>query len=326
MDELITTRHNHLIDPFVHVWHGEVAVYLFLGGVVAGLMALTGVWLLLKSDEPRSLHLSLLPWTAPILLSVGMLFLWLDLENPFNAIRFYFVLKPTSPMSWGSWILLAIYPAAILMAWFTTPDAIRKQVMAFVDERVNWLSGFAVTADKWILANGKTVAWINVIGGASLGLYTGLLLGTMAARPLWNSAILGPLFLTSGLSTGAAYMLLYSLKDKERLFLTRLDMGLILVELTLLGLWIMGLASAGTVSQEAVAVIVSGAYAPAFWGLVIGIGLVGPFVGELMEQYQGHTPGRLAAFLVLIGGFALRWIIVYAGQHSGFASSAAALF
>ena len=321
MDELITTRQNHLIDPFVHVWHYEVAVYLFLGGVVAGLMALTGLWLLQREDEPRSLHLSLLPWTAPILLSVGMFFLWLDLENPFNTLRFYFVFKPTSPMSWGSWILLAIYPASILMAWLTTPDAIRERVMGLVEERLNWLSSFAVAADEWILANGKTVAWINVVGGASLGLYTGLLLGTMAARPLWNSAILGPLFLTSGLSTGAAYMLLYALKDKERVFFTRLDMGLILVELTLLGIWLIGLGSAGAVSQEAMALIVSGAYAPAFWGLVVGVGLIGPFVGDWMEQHQGHIPGRLAALLVLVGGFALRWIVVYAGQHSGFDSS-----
>jgi protein NrfD len=326
MDELITTRSNHLIDPIVHVWHYEVAVYLFLGGVVAGLMALTGLWLLMRKDEARSMHLSLLPWTAPILLSVGMFFLWLDLENPFNTLRFYFVFKPTSPMSWGSWILLAIYPASILMAWLTTPDAIRARVMEVVEARARRLSGLVAAADKWILGNGSKVAWLNVAAGVGLGIYTGLLLGTMAARPLWNSAILGPLFLTSGLSTGAAYMLLYSLKDNERVFFTRLDMGLILVELTLLAIWLIGMASGGALSQQAMALIVSGAYAPAFWGLVVGIGLVGPFLGEWMEQAQGHIPGRLAAFLVLVGGFALRWIIVYAGQHSGFASSAVALF
>ena len=39
---------------------------------------------------------------------------------------------------------------------------------------------------------------------SALGIYTGILLNTMVARPLWNSAILGPLFLFSGLSAGAA--------------------------------------------------------------------------------------------------------------------------
>jgi formate-dependent nitrite reductase membrane component NrfD len=42
--------------------------------------------------------------------------------------------------------------------------------------------------------------------GVALGIYTGILLNTMVARPLWNSAILGPLFLVSGLSAGAAVM------------------------------------------------------------------------------------------------------------------------
>jgi hypothetical protein len=42
--------------------------------------------------------------------------------------------------------------------------------------------------------------------GVGLGIYTGILLNTMVARPLWNSAILGPLFLVSGLSAGAAVM------------------------------------------------------------------------------------------------------------------------
>ena len=34
----------------------------------------------------------------------------------------------------------------------------------------------------------------NVVLGVALGIYTGILLNTMVARPLWNSAILGPLF------------------------------------------------------------------------------------------------------------------------------------
>ena len=46
--------------------------------------------------------------------------------------------------------------------------------------------------------------WANIALGVVLGIYTGILLNTMVARPLWNSAILGPLFLFSGLSAGAA--------------------------------------------------------------------------------------------------------------------------
>lgn len=325
MDELITTRHNHLIDPSVHIWHYEVPVYLFLGGVVAGLMALTGLWLLIRRDEDRSDHLSLLPWTAPILLSVGMLFLWLDLENRFNAFRFYFVFRPTSPMSWGSWILLAIYPASIMMAWLTTPEAMRERVFSLLERRFPRLASWIGRADQWLSRHRGDVALANVLAGTALGIYTGLLLGTMASRPLWNSAILGPLFLTSGLSTGAAYILLYALKENERLFFTKIDMGLIVVELTLIAIWMIGLATAGTLSRESLGLVVSGPYSAAFWGLVVGMGLMAPLLGDWIEQRRGHIPGRLAAAFVLVGGFALRWIIVYAGQQNGFESSASAV-
>src|SRR6266545_2800689 len=41
--EMVTSRHNPLVDPSLHVWAWEIPVYLFLGGFVAGLMVLS-VW------------------------------------------------------------------------------------------------------------------------------------------------------------------------------------------------------------------------------------------------------------------------------------------
>lgn len=327
MQEIITTRSNALIDPFVHIWHGEVAVYLFLGGLVAGVMALTGLGLLLyHKDEHRPSHLmAMLPWSAPILLSLGMFFLWLDLENPWNAFRFYLVFRPGSPMSWGAWILLAVYPASIALAWRTTPDVLRLHWSEWLEQR--WSPGGRLLrgAAAWLDARTTGVAWANIVAGAALGIYTGMLLGTMASRPLWNSAILGPLFLTSGLSTGAAYMMLYRLSDVERIRLARADMGLILVELSLITIWLVGLNTAGGVHKEAAGILLGGPYTAAFWLMVVALGLVTPLVGEWLERRGGHVPGRLAAVLVLTGGFALRWIIVYAGQHVGWAEAGVAI-
>lgn len=331
MQELTTTRSNALIDPGLHVWHGEVAAYLFLGGLVAGVMVLAGLTLLDArrggpDTERPSLHLALLPWSAPILLSLGMFFLWLDLENPWNAFRFYLVLRPASPMSWGAWILLAIYPASLALAWRTTPEELRERVGSAVAGR--WPRGGAWlrAASSWVDARTSGIAAANVLAGVALGVYTGMLLGTMAARPLWNSAILGPLFLTSGLSTGAAYMLLYRLADAERIRLARLDMGLIVAELALISVWLVGLRTAGGAHREAAHAVLGGPYTTAFWLLVVVMGLLTPLAGEWMERRGGHVPGRLAAVLVLAGGFALRWIIVYAGQHLGWPETGVALF
>jgi formate-dependent nitrite reductase membrane component NrfD len=318
MQETTTTRVNALIDPSMHIWHYEVPVYLFLGGLVAGLMVIAGLWMLRDPDGPRSRALQFLPWAAPVLISVGMLFLWLDLENPFNAFRFYFTFELTSPMSWGSWILLGVYPASILLAWASTP----------ADTRDSWLGRLARIPglgrlDAWVSVHVPALAGLNVTLGAALGVYTGVLLGTMAARPLWNSAILGPLFLVSGLSTGAAFMMLYRLERREKELLSRVDMGLISVELLLLALWMIGLAAGGAASRAGLHTIMGGPYTAAFWTLVVALGLFTPLIGEWIEHKHSAVPARLTAALVLIGGLALRWIIVYAGQHSGWVSGLA---
>ena len=37
MLETTITRANHLVDPTLHVWAWQIPLYLFLGGLVAGL-------------------------------------------------------------------------------------------------------------------------------------------------------------------------------------------------------------------------------------------------------------------------------------------------
>jgi len=69
----------------------------------------------------------------------------------------------------------------------------------------NWNGKDGLRMLNYFFLKYKTViAWIILIYSVILGIYTGILLSAFNARPLWNTSILGPLFLTSGLSTGAA--------------------------------------------------------------------------------------------------------------------------
>ena len=43
--EVTTTRANELVDPSLHVWGWEIPVYLFLGGLVEGMMIIAGYFL-----------------------------------------------------------------------------------------------------------------------------------------------------------------------------------------------------------------------------------------------------------------------------------------
>lgn len=322
MSEYTSTRTNALVDPGLHVWHYEVPLYLFLGGLVAGIMVLTGLWLLREPDRQRSRALGLLPWAAPVLLTLGMLFLWLDLENRWNVLRFYLAFRPASPMSWGSWILLAVYPASVALALRTTPPELRAWPLSRRARRLGptlarrWIEAGFARAAGWIDGHTRAVAVTSVVLGVALGLYTGVLLGALGARPLWNSALLGPLFLVSGLSTGAAFMMLHGLRDDERMALGRVDMGLIVVELALLGLWLTSLMTGGAVARAAAATVLGGPYTAAFWTMVVALGLLAPLTAGWLDLSHRQVPGRLAAVLVLVGALSLRWIVVYAGQHT----------
>jgi formate-dependent nitrite reductase membrane component NrfD len=211
--EATTTRANPGIDPSLHAWGWEIVVYLFLGGLVAGIFVLAASLELRSGEKPRGDALRLMPFGALALLSVGMLALWLDLAHKLWAWRFYLFFHATSPMSWGAWILLLIYPVGLLLGLGSMGEARREWLRG---RTPGALKGLLETSFGWADGRRRGILVTSVAMGVALGIYTGLLLGTMPARILWNSAVLGPLFLASGISTGAALLLLLPLEEKER--------------------------------------------------------------------------------------------------------------
>ena len=288
MTEIELFRHSAL-DPTLHVWGWEIAVYLFLGGLAAGAMVLAGA---AKSRAAR-----LLVFVAPLALSLGMLALFLDLENKLHVFRFYTAWRITSPMSWGAWILLLIYPATMLYGLAQFEIAGRfANVIAFARKYEPRLRG------------------INIALGVALGAYTGILLATLTARAAWGSLFLAPLFLASGVSAAAALAMLLSLSDADRASFRRWDLVAIGAEAVLLGVFFLDLIAAGGARGRAAAsLFFGGAYTSVFWSLVVIAGLGVPLVIELVEsRHRIHV--ALAPALVLIGGLSLRWIFVLAGQ------------
>jgi protein NrfD len=166
----------------------------------------------------------------------------------------------------------------------------------------------------------------------------------MVARPLWNSAILGPLFLVSGLSAAAAMvhlvsslvpghpaprgflggalaMLVQPLGERPpepatATGLVRADLAFLAVELVLILLLIVGLVSSSASHVAAAQIILSGPYATLFWAGVVGAGIVVPLVMQALELGHRIPHTIVPALLVLAGGFALRWVMVGAGQAS----------
>jgi len=340
MLEITTSRHNPLIDPSLHVWSWEIPVYLFAGGIVAGMMILGGMAMLrvARGDDPRTFFSLHTPLLAFVLINVGMGALFLDLAHKLYVWRVYLTFQAGSPMSWGSWVLILVYGVLLASALVRLPQA-----WPWLAARVPQLQSLsdALTGSARRM---RALAWVNIVLGVALGIYTGILLNTMAARPLWNTGLLGPLFLISGLSAGAAAMhvasrflprrpapvgmiggamscLVQELGESppERRTvdaLIRADLAFLAVELVLLGLVVVNLTTSSASHAAAAALIVSGPYAWTFWGLVVALGIFAPLALQALELKHRISHTVVPALLVLVGGLALRWIMVNAGQAS----------
>lgn len=307
---LATVRDNAKIDPTLDIWTWEVSVYLFLGGLTAGIMFFAALALLMRKEREWPFAAHRLALLAPIVLSLGMTTLFLDLEHKLYVFRFYTTFQPTSPMSWGSWILVFVYPIAILQ--------ILSTLRAGYPALAQWW--MRLPLGDWILdvceRFKRSIAYASIPFAVALGIYTGILLSAFSARPFWNTGILGPLFLVSGLSTASALVILAARDHGERTVFARIDVGLIAVEITIVVLLLINLSTAGAVQLQAARMVLGGDYTIAFWGFFFTLGLVIPLILELNEAHLGRRLVLLAPVLVLVGGYVLRQVMVDAGQES----------
>ncbi len=307
MDEITTTRTNDLIDPSLHIWGWEVGIYLFLGGLVAGMMIVSGYFIFKGRHNEHTCSCFRLPLLGVILLSVGMFALFLDLEYKIHVWRMYATFQIASPMSWGSWILILVYPALMANILMRPAEwmAKRLSILKTASEKINQSPSLI-----------KAIGLTNIILGAMLGIYTGILLSAFGARPLWNSSILGILFLVSGLSSAAALVHMIAKNAEERVLLAKADINFLIIELVIIGLWIIGLISSTDAHLRAAFLILNGPYAASFWVLVIGIGVVIPIIMQSLAVRHRIHHYSILPVMVMFGGLMLRFVIVFAGQYS----------
>ena len=236
-------------------------------------------------------------------------------------------------------MLIVVYAVLLISAVIRLPDA-----WPWLGQRMPRLQQFS---DAIVGHPGRMSAlgWTNIVLGVSIGIYTGILLNTMVARPLWNSAILGPLFLFSGLSAGAAMMHIMSVvlprsgpapqgmiggaiaamiqplgpqpPEKRTVdSLIRADVFFLMIELILLGLLLANLLMSSASHVEAAALITVGPYALHFWGVIVTLGVLLPILLQGLELTHRIPHTVVPAVLVLVGGYTLRWVMVNAGQVS----------
>ena len=287
-------------QPAIHGphWNWLIVGYFFTGGISGGAAALAAAASVF-GDE----HAELLRDRAILVSFVALLpcplFLILDLGRPARFLNMVRAFRPSSPMSMGTWGLNAFS----LLETLCTANVVLHMLLGDRHRPPN-------RAEQALYA-------ANGIAGLFLAGYTGTLLAATAV-PLWSRRpqLLGPLFLSSAISSGCAATALALQVDSVT---AGDDQELTIVETTatlakggLLAAWVASLGDVARPLDEGVRGRITRE------GCILA-GVVAPLAIEAAtcQSPRWRRLGRItAATLSLAGTLALRYVVVSGGSAS----------
>lgn len=298
-------------------WDAAVAFYLFSAGISAGALITSLLAEFLDAEKYRRIA-RLGALIAPFPISVGIAALIYDLEKPLSFWRLLTTFHMSSVMSIGAWVITLFSVISAVMFFLHLPD------------RYDLLRIKRLASGKAALRTLRIVGMVVAIG---TGVYTGILLCVLAARPLWNTPLLPAVFLASATLDGiAAISLLYFSVSRKaddedtfeagRSLLHRLDFTFMMVLCVGVSLLLLYLQQSTADSRNALHLIAGGPLATIFWIGFVGIGVAVPLIYGLSEFLRptrnypasGTILPLFSSASVLVGGFVLRFVVVYAGQ------------
>ena len=274
------------------IWGTMIVWYLFLAGASPGAFAVVAIAELRKVELGKvSLWGRIL---AIVAIVIGLIMLMVDAKAGLhNPGRFFLLFSnPASMMSLGVYFITAYLIVAVVSLIL---DIAKKGVPA-------WLNVLAVLCALLVAA------------------YTGLLLGMATPYPLWNNAALPVLFVVSGASAGlAAIMCLVRAMNKpaagQMTLAKKAGLVLPVLEAFILVCMLVVVAADGGAGSASVAGLTCGKYAVLFWLVLVLIGLAVPLALELVNAKRSEgsaAMGYLADACTLVGGFTLRYLVVFA--------------
>jgi formate-dependent nitrite reductase membrane component NrfD len=327
-------------------WNWTVALYLFVAGVSAGAFAVSVLAYFLGEEKYQELT-RIGAYIAPFPLMFGLLFLIYDLERPSLFWKLLVTFQAHSIMSLGAWLLMIFSVLSFAYFYLWLPDRFDiVGLLRLIPRRWDGWSAIRLLTENPIVralrrqSVNRLRGYIGIVGmpvALLVGIYTGVLLGALVARPFWNNPMLPMLFLVSAMKTGTASICLVGcfIKgfrgmsreqiDTNKFMIHSIDFVLILLSIIATILFIFGLYASPRSSVEAAGLIMGGEFTFLFWGLAIVVGVLLPLsleVYELIPHFvsrramREHNPWLSGAVTlsVLVGGFFLRYVVVYAGQ------------
>lgn len=305
-----------------HQWglQTEIAFYFLLSGLSSGSFVISAVIYLLGKNEFKPLGL-IGAYLAPLIILAAPLLLIIDAGKP---LRFWYMMisfNPTSPLSWGSWLLMAYTVVSLFYLWHLRQGS------------------------------KKMINLLGIIGiplSISLHGYAGFVLAMSLLSPLWHNALIPVLFLISAavsdfglvmlatviiskmpgkifaklagsgaseLAPAGETLPLNEMLNKAGKFLA----GFIVFDLFLIFSEVLVLLIESQEAHELAMNILTGSFSFLFIGVEIVLGAIIPLFLLLYPKTARTIAGQsLASALVVVGGVAMRYVIVIGGQSVPF--------
>ena len=268
------------------VWGWQPALYLFLGGMGAGAFVVAALLYFLDRQSNRK-TICIASWAATACLVAGLLLLLSELTN----------------LSTEQWV------KPVSKKWKGYPKA-RNRMRS-------------------------VLAVVGIALGLCVAMYTGILLMSVPGVPLWNTLLLPCLFTVSALDTGAALVEIVAvapkravLSNKTHRLLEASVVVLVVLEVAVLAAFLATMqgsdltTATGATAAASVRLLAQGMLAPFFWLLVgacgLGIPLAMAIAGMVLRKRRksGRTVMLVGAAGALVGGCALRVLVLMAGLHA----------
>lgn len=294
-------------------WGVWIIIYFFLGGVAAGAYFTAALAELFGDQRDRYMSKVGYAIAFPLVLLCAVLLI-VDLGQP---QRFWELLAQPNPAWQLGWAITFKPSSPIQIGGFALAGFGFFSLLSLLDV---WVEEgrlkFAPLRAFYNTVPRKLYAALGVLFGFFVAGYTGVLLNT-TAQPMWaETELIGPLFLISAASTGAAAIALAMAvrnrpeAEEATQRLTRMDNIVIVLEVITLALVLL----TGPTMARA---LLTGPFLLAFL-LFLAFGIILPLGMQFRTSLgTGHLPRGALAFaslLVLIGGLLMRFMIVMVAQ------------
>lgn len=286
-----------------NIFHQEafgfnIAMYFYLTGLSAGSFILSTLAYGFGMNQYKPIgRVGVV--LATLLLIIAPIFLLIHIGMPQRAWHLFVYLNMSSPITWGSF-LLVLYPInCIIYGYFMFREKM-KQTRIF--------------------------AFIGIPLAIAVHGYTGFILAFGKARALWNTALMPILFLASAVVSGIALMILVVVvKDRFFTKAKRIDRSLILnlakllawmivFDLFLVGSDLLVLSISHSDAQAAAHLVLGGEFSVLFLVIENLLGKIIPFILLAVPRFRTLTTVVIASSLVVVGIFFMRYVVVLAGE------------